>query len=319
MARTQPGRPTCSRSSREDLLLHLELLEDRLEHEVAVGEVLVAGRAGDERGQEAGLALVVAALGDLLRRARTRCSRARSRPRLVADVAHRDRHLEAPEEERGELRRHQARRRRSRPCGRASASRPACPAGSSRGARRGRRRRATPAPGGREAARRSPPPRRGSPPRASSPSRRPRSGRARVYGAGAAPWTARPAVRAPFGARPLRPGPGDCPWDLPLRTSSQAKAIDSSTNSAGSSRRSAKPSSNASGAGQHPVLAHRVLDDELHRRLGADQPRHELRPAPGRDDPEEALREAEVAHGGRDRARVAVERELDARRRGRRR
>ena len=49
----------------EDLLLDLELLEHRFEHEVAVGEAFVVGAAGDERREETGLALVVAAPGDL--------------------------------------------------------------------------------------------------------------------------------------------------------------------------------------------------------------------------------------------------------------
>ena len=50
----------------EDLALDVELLENGLEHEVAAGEVVVARRGGDERGQEARLAFVVAALRDLL-------------------------------------------------------------------------------------------------------------------------------------------------------------------------------------------------------------------------------------------------------------
>src|SRR6476469_4440206 len=46
----------------EDLLLDLTLLEDGLEHQVAVGEVLVAGGGGDERAEEPRLAFVVATL-----------------------------------------------------------------------------------------------------------------------------------------------------------------------------------------------------------------------------------------------------------------
>ena len=64
VARTHSS-PTTSSSSCEDLLLDLELLEHRFEHEVAVGEAVVVGTAGDERGEEAALALVVAAFGDL--------------------------------------------------------------------------------------------------------------------------------------------------------------------------------------------------------------------------------------------------------------
>ena len=60
--------------------------------------------------------------------------------------------------------------------------------------------------------------------------------------------------------------------------------------------------------GQHPVLAHRVGDDELHRRVRAHEARDELRAAPGRDDPEEALRAGKVPDRGRDRARIAMQR-----------
>ena len=66
VASTHSGETT-ARSSAKTCCLTLQLLEDGLEHEVAVGEPLVAGRAGDERGEEARLALVVAALRDLLR------------------------------------------------------------------------------------------------------------------------------------------------------------------------------------------------------------------------------------------------------------
>ena len=69
-----------------------------------------------------------------------------------------------------------------------------------------------------------------------------------MYGAGAAPCTC-PSSRAralritssAATSRGLSPGP------VPSAASSSAKAIDSSTNSGGSSRRSAKPSSKASG------------------------------------------------------------------------
>ena len=65
-------------------------------------------------------------------------------------------------------------------------------------------------------------------------------------------------------------------------------------------------------AGEHPVLAQGVLDDERHGLLGADELRDQLRPAPAGDEPEEDLRAGEVAHRGRDRSVVAVERDLDA-------
>jgi hypothetical protein len=92
----------------EDLLLEVGLLEDRLEHEVAVREVLVARRGGDKRAQEVGLALVVASFGDLLVEclvdgASGRCQR------FLAEVAHCDRDLEPSQEERRQLGGHQAR------------------------------------------------------------------------------------------------------------------------------------------------------------------------------------------------------------------
>ena len=70
---------------------------------------------------------------------------------------------------------------------------------------------------------------------------------------------------------------------------------------------------------EQPVLAERVRDDELDRLLRADQARRELRAAPGGEEAEEDLGEAEVAHRARDRAGRAVQRELEARRRGTRR
>ena len=46
------------------------------------------------------------------------------------------------------------------------------------------------------------------------------------------------------------------------------------------------------GGPDHPVLPERVVDDQLHRRLGAEQARRELRAAPGGEQPEEDLGEA---------------------------
>ena len=53
------------------------------------------------------------------------------------------------------------------------------------------------------------------------------------------------------------------------------------------------------GGPDHPVLSQRVVDDELDGGLGADEARHELRPAPGGEEPEEHLGEARG--GGRSR------------------
>ena len=63
---------------------------------------------------------------------------------------------------------------------------------------------------------------------------------------------------------------------------------------------------------QHLVLAHRVRDHQLHGRLGPDQPRRELRRAPGGDEAEQAFGRRDVADLVGDHAVVAVQRELDA-------
>ena len=62
---------------------------------------------------------------------------------------------------------------------------------------------------------------------------------------------------------------------------------------------------------QQPVLAERVRDDERDRRLWPDQARRELRAAPGGEEAEEDLGEAEVTDRARDRAGRAVQRELE--------
>ena len=72
-------------------------------------------------------------------------------------------------------------------------------------------------------------------------------------------------------------------------------ASDSSRNSTGVEQRVREPGLEAFGPLEHPVLAQRVLDDERHRLLRADELRDELRPAPARDEAEEDLRAREVA------------------------
>ena len=90
----------------EDLLLHLELLEHRLEHEVAVREAVVVGAAGDERRQEPRLAFVVPAFRGLAADLRADVGE-----RLVDDlllhVAQHGRHFEPAQEQRRDLPRHQ--------------------------------------------------------------------------------------------------------------------------------------------------------------------------------------------------------------------
>ena len=62
---------------------------------------------------------------------------------------------------------------------------------------------------------------------------------------------------------------------------------------------------------EHAVLAQRVGHDHLHRCSGADEPRQQLRATPGREETEEDLRRADVTHRARDRAVVAVKRDLE--------
>ncbi len=63
---------------------------------------------------------------------------------------------------------------------------------------------------------------------------------------------------------------------------------------------------------QHPVLAERVLDDELHRLLCSDQLWDQLRSSPARDQAQEYLGAGEVADRRGERPIVAVERDLDS-------
>src|SRR5438552_9594467 len=63
---------------------------------------------------------------------------------------------------------------------------------------------------------------------------------------------------------------------------------------------------------EHPVLAERALNDEFDCGLGLDEPRGELGSAPAGNDPEQTFGAGEMANRCRDRARIAMERELDA-------
>ena len=195
------------------------------------------------------------------------------RERLVdarlLEVAQHDRHLEPAQEERRELRRHQAgaddadllhaARLRVGQLGRPLR------APLDDGERVGGRLRLRAARAARPS--RPPPPR--SPRRSTSPARR-RSGRARR--------TARASRRAPRRRRASASCAATVSSVRPVRrrrarrsTSSRANASDSSTNSTGSSRRSAIPSSNASGAVSSLFWRSGFSDDHLRRRLGADR------------------------------------------------
>ena len=66
------------------------------------------------------------------------------------------------------------------------------------------------------------------------------------------------------------------------------------------------------GGADHPVLPERVVDDQLHGGLCAEQARSELRPAPGGEQPQEHLGKGEMTDARRERADVAMERYLEA-------
>ena len=101
VARTHSGRND-PLELREDLLLHRELLEDGLEHQVAAGEDLPVCAAGDERAEEARLALGEPAaayeVGELVRDPGDRVVHL-----LLREVSQDDRNLEPPQEEEREL------------------------------------------------------------------------------------------------------------------------------------------------------------------------------------------------------------------------
>src|SRR4029450_13730257 len=90
----------------EDDLLDRQLLEDHLEDEVAVGKAGVVAATGNERGEKAALALVVASLRDLaLDLGADVCERVVDD--LLLDVANHDRGFEPAKEQECDLPRHQ--------------------------------------------------------------------------------------------------------------------------------------------------------------------------------------------------------------------
>ena len=212
------------------------------------------------------------------------------------EVAEHDRHLEPPAGRASRSASPSARRRRCRPSRSAAASRPGRRRPASRAARRGRTRRSTPAPAARAGARRSRPPRRGSPPRATTRAAPSIRSSAR-YGAGAAPCTwsstrARAGARRSAVAR-LSVGGVRSPRSR-TRSSAGTRSTRRRTRPARAARRRS-PSSSACAPVEHPVLPQRVARrSTLTAFSRADEPRHELRAAPGGEDPEEDLRAAEV-------------------------
>ena len=287
------------RTSREDLALHVELLEHRLEHEVAAGELLPAGAAVDERGEER------LSRTDLLADRRERGVDAR-----LIDVAQHDRHLEPADEQRRELRRHQPGADDAdllhlprRHVGQAGALlRPPLDDGERvRGRLRLRADEQLPHRrllGGvalldRQLLRGCD--------QLERDVRRPRRAVHRVLDARARLAHDRVELR-PVGLGALDAAGLDELDRVRERLVDELDGLEQPVGEAELDRL---------GRGEQLVLAQRVGHDQLHRRLRPGQPRSELRAAPGGDDREEDLGEAEVADARRDRARVAVQRELE--------
>ena len=153
---------------------------------------------------------------------------------------------------------------------------------------------------------------RGSPPRPSTCAAPSIRSSAR-YGAGAAPCTASSSWERArrIDSSQLRRGRARRARAA-CSTSSSANAIDSSTNSTGSSSRSARPSSTASRPLEQPVLAQRVLTTKRTAVFGPTSRGTSCVPPQAGMIPRKTSGQREVAHGARDRARVAVQRDLDA-------
>ncbi len=283
---------TTSSSAAEHLLLHRQLLEHGLEHEVAAGEALVARAARDDSAQEAGFALRQPALCDLAGEVA-----ADRRQRLLdaglVDVRQHDGDLEAAEEERRQLRRHQAGAddadARDAPRLRVRNADASLGAALDEVERVDRRLRLRP---GKEVGERV--------------LLRPVALLERP-GGGAFDQVERP-VRGGSGAVDgvVDPGAGTSddlgdvgqvgfPAWRPARLDRREEELDRLVEELDRlEQRVGEPGLESLRPGEHAVLAQRVLDDELHRGLGADEPRDQLRPAPAGDQAEEDLGAGEV-------------------------
>ena len=304
------GETTASSAPRTSRL-SVELLEHRLEDEVAAGVRLGSRARGDDRAEEARLALAEASLRDEARQlALDRLDR--SLDPLGIDVGQHDGHLEAAEEEGRELRGHQAgaddadaldppRRRLRDPRG------PLDPpldhvegvdrrlrlgAGQQLGERLGL--------GGIALLER---PRRRALDQLERPVGRGRLSVDGVVDAGA---------RLPHDIRDV--GEVGRRLALPLaRLDPAEEELERLVDELDRVEHVVdEPELECVRGAAQAVLLERVVDDELHGGARADEARNELRAAPGGEEPEEHLGEADVADVRRHRADVAVEGELEA-------
>ena len=280
----------------EDRPLHVEFLEDRFEHEVAAGELLPAGAAVDDRREKR------LACADLFPNRRERLVDAR-----LLEIAQHDRHLEPPQEQCRELRRHQAGAddadllHRARLCIGKVRRLLRAPLDDGERIRRGPRLRADEQLGHRTLL------------RCVALRERPVL-RARDQVQRDIRRTCR-AVHGVVDARPrfandrveLRPVRLDALElaELAREAERLVDELDRCDQAVGD------PELERLGRGQQLVLAQRVQHDHPRRGFGADQLRQQLRAAPGRDDRERDLGKADVADVRRECARGAMQRELE--------
>ena len=295
----------------EDLLLDGHLLEDGLEHEIAAGEDLPLGAARDERGEEARLPLTEPALADQVAEL-VRDPRSRVVHLLLAEVAKDDGHFEAVEHEQRELACHQS---RSDDADLPNATR--LDSGNARSALRSPFDEVERVDGG---LRLRTGEKVGECLLFGSVALLERPGRGALdqveravrRGGGAVELAVEPRPRLPADLGSVREiGCGstfsgsvlDLLEEHRERLVEELDRLEQCVREAGFERLRRS---------EHAVLAERVLDDELHRLLRSDELRDELCSTPAGDEAEEDLGAREVADGRRDRAVVAMERDLDA-------
>ena len=302
---------TTSSSAPKTSCLTRDLLEDGLDHEVAAAERRGVGDAGDDRAEEARLAFGQPPSRRLLLEIG-----ANRRDRFLdagrVDVGDHERHLEPAQEQRRELRRHQPRADDADLLDppRLRVGNPDAPLDPPLD--EVERVDARPAPAGRAAGRRAPPPPPRSPPRSSSRRCR-RSARARGTGRARRRGPRRRRRTAPSRRPRLRRRGRRLPRGArPSSIARTSHSIESSRNSTSSRSSSASPSSAAWAARRRRFCFSGFATISSTAAAAPTTPRERAGCRPSRDDPEEDLREADVAHRARERAEVAVERDLEA-------
>ena len=236
-----------------------------------------------------------------------------------------DGHLQPPDEQQGDLRRHQAGaddadlgdRAGQRLVRRARRARgPASARGRTRTGRRAAHRTAAGRPGPRPRRRTPRRGRRCAPPR---PGPAPGTARARRRAACRRRRTARPATAAshssavPAGAASGASAPATGPPGHGRRASTPRRPAQRLLKEVGGlEHRVGDAELERLGAAQHLVLRQRVLDDQLQRAGGPDQPGQQVGAAPAGHQAEEALGEGDHRHAGGDRPVGAVQRDLEA-------